>query len=269
MENLGYTNSHFMEQINSDINIIGGIPDFGLIEAVLTQLATGKGDDALREMLVTSNTFDFRTESSRMRFLRAVKRSIAVYTTDNQKQLVECLFRANGLDNLKRRVVFWQLLAGNDLFRLICSDVYAKIYFSGRTTIVVEDIFAYLKDMQNCSEELKGFSDVTLRTIASKYLTILKKFGLLEGRIKKKIVTVRLTQNEILFFIYFVFSMNISTHDVLRSPYRDFFFLEKRELTQALKNIKYMPFIDISSTGDVLAVQLKLSPQELIDALSD
>lgn len=265
---MGYTGVYFMEQINSDINIIGGIPDFALIEAVLAQLAEGKGDEALWDMLVTSNTFDFRTESSRERFLRAVMRSIAVYGNDNQKQLVECLFRAPGLENLKRRVIFWQLLVGNDLFRLISTEVYAKVYFSGRTTIVVEDIFAYLKDLQQGNEQLQSFSDLTLQTIASKYLTVLKKFGLADGRTKKRILNVRLAENEILFFVYFLLSVDGSVRDVLRSPFRDFFFLEKAELTQALKNIKYMPFIDLTSTGDVLTVQLKLTPQELVDAIS-
>ena len=62
-----------METINSDINIIGGIPDFGLIEAALERFTNGKDQLELNELVVTNNAFDFRTESARKRFLAAVR----------------------------------------------------------------------------------------------------------------------------------------------------------------------------------------------------
>jgi len=61
-----------MHEYNSDINIIGSIPDFSLLEVALTQFAKGKGCLDLKELLVTNNAFDFRTESTRKRFLAAV-----------------------------------------------------------------------------------------------------------------------------------------------------------------------------------------------------
>ena len=42
-----------METINSDINIIGGIPDFGLIEAALEYFTNGKDQLELNELVVT------------------------------------------------------------------------------------------------------------------------------------------------------------------------------------------------------------------------
>jgi hypothetical protein len=65
-----------MKKINSDINIIGSIPDFSLIEAALELFAKGKGKLDLKELVVTNNAFDFRTESARKRFLAAVSGSI-------------------------------------------------------------------------------------------------------------------------------------------------------------------------------------------------
>lgn len=257
-----------MELINSDINIIGGIPDFNLIEVTLSQLAIGKGIVDLKELLVTNNAFDFRTESTRKRFMFAMQRNILVFANNKHKQLIEALFGASGLESLKRRAVFWQLLVGNDLFRAISKDVYAKVYFSGRTTIASSEVYAYLKDLQNSSEKLRAFSDSTLQIIASKYLTILKKLGMVDGLAKKRILNIRLSENEVLFFLYFCLSIDTSTRDVLKNTYREFFFLEKTELAQALKNIKFMPFIDLTSTGEALNVQLKLSPQELVDAIS-
>lgn len=257
-----------MEKINSDINIIGGIPDFNLIEVALAHFAKGKGRLDLKELVVTNNAFDFRTESTRARFLRAVNRSILVFANENHKNLIENLFCAPGLESLKRKAVFWQLLSGNELFRLISKNVYAKAYFSGRATLAGEEIFAYLKDLQTTLPKLKSFSDSTLNKIASKYLTILKKLEMVDGVVKKRILNVRLSEYEVLFFVYFIQSVDDATRDILKNPYQEFFFLEKAELVQALKNIKFMPFIDITATGEALNVNLKLSPEELMDVLS-
>ena len=257
-----------METINSDINIIGGIPDFSLIEAALEYFAKGKDQLDLKELVVTNNAFDFRTESARKRFLTAVSGSIIVFANNNHQELIEKLFSASGHESLKRKVVFWQLLFGNDLFLLISKNVYAKAYFSGRTSLAGKEVFAYLKDLQTTLPRLKTFSDSTLDKIASKYLTILKKLEMVTGVAKKKIHNIRLSEHELLFFVYLILSVDNSTRDILKNPYREFFFLEKPELVQALKNIKYMPFIDITSTGETLNVNLKMSPKELVDAIS-
>lgn len=257
-----------MENINSDINIIGSIPDFSLIQASLELFAKGKGQIDLKELVVTNNTFDFRTESARTRFLTAVNGSILVFTNETHKALIENLFNTPGHETVKRKVIFWQLLFGNELFLSISKNVYAKAYFSGRTTLNGKEVFAYLKDFQTVSPKLKSFSDSTLDRIASKYLTILKKLEMVSGSFKKQILNVRLTEYETLYFVYLVMSVDSSTRDILKNPYREFFFLEKSELVQALKNIKYMPFIDLTSTGETLNVELKLSPKELVDAIS-
>ncbi len=257
-----------MQAYNSDINIIGSIPDFSLLEVALAQFAKGKGRLDLKELVVTNNAFDFRTESTRTRFLSAVQRSVLAFANEQHKQLIVSLFNAPGLEGLKRWTLFLQLLAGNELFRLISKEVYAKVYYSGRTTITGDEIFAYLKALQSNSVSLNKFSDSTLQKIASKYLTILKKLGMLEGGVKKRILNIRLSENEILFFVYFILSVDDTNRDLLKSPYREFFFLEKNELIHSLKNIKYMQSLDITFTGEALNVHLKLSPQELIDVIS-
>jgi len=203
-----------------------------------------------------------------VRFLRAVRGSLLVFANDSHKELIENLFSSPGHENLKRKAIFWQLLAGNELFRLISKNVYANAYFSGRATLAGEEIFAYLKDLQTTSPKLKTFSDSTLDKIASKYLTILKKLEMMDGVVKKRICNVMLSEQEILFFVYFILSVDDAARDILKNPYREFFFLEKSELIQALKNIKFMPFIDITLTGETLNVNLKLSPKELMDVIS-
>ncbi len=84
------------QQFNADINVIGSIPDFRLIETALAELAKGQGRVDLKELLVTNNAFDFRTESTRKRFLAAVERTILVFASERHRQLVVALFNAPG-----------------------------------------------------------------------------------------------------------------------------------------------------------------------------
>jgi hypothetical protein len=77
-------------------------------------------------------------------------------------------------------------LPSNELFILISKNVYAKTYFSGRTSLAGKEVFAYLKDIQTLSSKLNTFLYSTLDKIASKYLTILKKLEMMEGAINKR-----------------------------------------------------------------------------------
>jgi len=231
-----------MEKINSDINVIGSIPDFNFIEVALEQFSKEKGHANFKELVVTNNAFDFRTESTRKRFLSAVNGSILVFSNDNHKALIVSLFSITGQESLKRMAVFWQLLFGNELFLLISKNVYAKAYFSGRKSLAGDEVFAYLKDLQTTIPKLKEFSNATLEIISSKYLTILRKLEMAQGVVKKRILNVRLSEHEILFFVYLILSVYSATKNILNNPYREFFFLEDSELIQALKNIKYMNY---------------------------
>ena len=64
---------------NTDINIIGSIPDYNLIYRALPLLISDPTE--LEKILVNDNEFDFRTEKSRKRFLSALK-SAFVNTED-------------------------------------------------------------------------------------------------------------------------------------------------------------------------------------------
>ena len=107
LSSLVYTNLKAikLDSINSSINIIGSIPDFSLIEAALELFAKGKGKLDLKELIVTNNAFDFRTEGSRIRFKNGVLGSIIVFANDTHKSLIENLFLTPGHGSIDRKSV--------------------------------------------------------------------------------------------------------------------------------------------------------------------
>ena len=78
-----------------------------------------------------------------------------------------------------------------------------KYYYQGRTELPKETIIAYIKDLISKNAELKGkWSEVTIDTIASKYLTILKKLHLLEGNQKKRFCHIKIADELLAVFIH-------------------------------------------------------------------
>ena len=178
-------------KINSDINIIGSIPDYHLIYMALPLLLTNQVE--LENILVTNNEFDFRTEKSRKRFLSALN---SAFISKNKKinELASYLIAYLKNDETsKALILFWLFSINNKLFYDLNKDVFLKYYYQGRTELPKETIIAYIKDLISKNAELKGkWSEVTIDTIASKYLTILKKLHLLEGNQKKRFCHIKI-----------------------------------------------------------------------------
>ena len=59
-----------MNNYNTDINVIGSIPDYELIYKAIELFSQNEKD--LESLIITDNQFNFRTERSRKRFLSAV-----------------------------------------------------------------------------------------------------------------------------------------------------------------------------------------------------
>ena len=66
-----------------------------------------------------------------------------------------------------------------------------------------------LKKLRESEDALKNWSDSTLNTTASKYLTFIKKFELLNGSIKKTILHHSLNDKEFVLFIYWILKIEV------------------------------------------------------------
>ena len=100
-------------KINSDINIIGSIPDYHLIYMALPLLLTNQVE--LENILVTNNEFDFRTEKSRKRFLSALN---SAFISKNKKinELASYLIAYLKNDETsKALILFWLFSINNKL----------------------------------------------------------------------------------------------------------------------------------------------------------
>lgn len=252
--------------INSDINIIGSIPDYHLIYSAIPLLSTNQID--LEKMLVENNEFNFRTEKSRKRFLSALN-SAFISKNENVNDLTAALIVYLKNDEPSRAILlFWIFSFNNKLFFELNKDVFLKYYFQGRAELPKETVIAYIKDLISKNNELKGkWSEITVNTIASKYLTILKKLHLLEGNQKKRFCHVKISDELLAVFIHLIGLLESKKSNFLEDELIAFTFISKDSILERLKKIGKKDWIKMNYTGTSLNVEASFNTNNIINGI--
>lgn len=255
-----------MSTYNSDINIIGGIPDYQLIFKAIELYGAGK--NSLEDAIIKHNEFDFKTENARKRFLRAVTSAFLNFQNKNHEELITALFTHNISLEIKQLILFWQLIFSNRLFFEISRDVFVKNYFSGRASFPKEDIVAYMKELIANTPELKNkFTEKTIETIASKYLTVLKKLDLVEGRQKKTFKHIQISNDALVVFIYLLKSIDPSGSNILKNNYLPLSMILPDNFTERAKQLAKKDLINMSFDGVALKIETVYTSKGVGDVL--
>ena len=241
---------------NTDINIIGSIPDYNMIYKAIKLYS--QHQELLEDAIIKNNEFDFRTEKSRKRFLSALYSAFLSYKNPNHKILIENLFASDTCQSTLYFVLFWQFSIINELFFEINKDVFIKNYFYGRTTLSTDNVVAYIKELISKHIELKGkWSEVTVATIASKYLTILKKLDLVDGSIKKVFKNINVSNDALLVFIELILAVDTGLSDFTSSKYFTLAFMSKDEFLGRAKELALKGKINMQYNGISLKIESK------------
>ena len=255
-----------LSNYNSDINIIGSIPNYHLIYVALPLLINNP--EELKNILVSNNLFNLRTEKSRIRFL-FVLNSGFVNTNNDVNELSALLIQHFKNDeNAQALLLFWLFNTNNKLFFELNRDVFLKYYFQGRAELPKEAVIAYIKDLISRVDELKGkWSEITIETIASKYLTILKKLNLVEGNQKKKFTLIRVSDELLAVFIHLINLLENRKGNFLEDDFLGFTFISKDNILDRLKRIGKKDWIKLNYNGVTLQVESVFNNNNIIDGI--
>jgi hypothetical protein len=255
--------------INTSINIIGGIPDYRFVYDVLHLLSKNAPEDEIQDSVINKNVYSIRTVESRARFLFGIKSAFWQFKNIDHETLIRSLYKSNQFDNTKRFGLFWMLAINNTLFEKITINTFLKAYYSGRTQIQNDEIVGYLNHFRQTNDDLKKWSEKTISTVASKYLTFLKKIDFVKGTQKKEFQYIQADEPSIIFFIYLLKAIDPKQQDILKNRYVDLIFIEKEHLLGVLKKAKYMAYFNLETNGNDLKIDLKYNFGELIHVISD
>lgn len=232
---------------NSTVNVIGGVPDYmSMIDFINCECGYGNSD-----------TFNFRTAKATSRFKKAVVDAFISFESDEHRQLfLEALNSSDFSNEEKMIIMFWQFLFCNRLFAEVTDNVFLRALYSGRTSISASDVEAFIKHLKIQSPEDMPWSDSTIKTTASKYLTVLKKFGFADGKIQKAINAPHISSSLFVYLVKFAL-LAYPENDDLNNPMFRFSFLDNQSIINRLKTIEYIPLWDIAQIANEVTITLK------------
>lgn len=219
--------------INSDINILGGVPDYNLIRIYIAGEAKDKSSDEIQREYTT-----IKTEKAFKRFQRAIDKSMNSFKTTELKEMIQTLCNTQSLDETMLLLFFWNMSVNNEMFAYLNEQVYFPMLFSGRNVVTAEEVLACLKELKQGETTLQKWSDSTMKITASKYLTVMKKLGLVNGGIKKRIVYKNLSDKQFLLFAYWLMQVEESTN-LSDSSWMKYGFMEKPYFIERCLQNKY------------------------------
>lgn len=247
-------------QINSDINVLGSLPDWSLIKLFFNKNIKDVEEDGGFH----SHTH-IRTDKSIKRFEKAISSTFLKFKYEPIKEIFESILEREEVEQDTRLLIFWNASTNNELLDYLNKKVYFPAFYSGRLSIRTEEVAACLDELKQTEKELKKWSNNTIKTTASKYLTLLKKFGLMEGSVNKSIVHPYLNDKMFVLFIYWISTMSEKTN-ILTSRFLEYSLSDKNILIGRVLKKKYMKFFNITYTGDKLLIE-PLIPYDKIYAV--
>lgn len=246
--------------INSDINVLGSLPDWNLINVFLKDNIS-----SLRKVGGVHTYTAIKTDKSVKRFEKAISATLIKFYSAKVEVLVRDILENEGISNDSLLLIFWNASFNNELFNYLNTQTYFLAFYSGRISIKQDEVAACLKDLKEREIELKKWSDSTLQITASKYLTLLKKFHLMEGSLNKTILHPYLNDKMFVLFIYWIAAVEAKTN-LLESEWLKYSFCEKSVFIERLKQKKFAKYFQLIYTGDKLKIETTMPYEKIYHA---
>ena len=231
---------------SSDCNVIGSIPDYGVLLDYIIEKNTASGDGG----------FVFRTQTTVSRFTKSIDTGVLQFASEAHKKLFMDAIAGEKYTRAEKMIIlFWQMVYANRLFGKITWSIFMPAIYSGRVTLDKNEVLSYLRFLQKEEPQSLPWSESTLDRTASKYLSTLKKLGLAEGSLVKTILHPVISDN---LFVYFVrWALAVDSNKTLNNPYFFYSFYDNNGLINRLKKIDLIPYWNISQIGNDVTIELK------------
>lgn len=257
---------HNQGSYNTAINVIGGLRDSSIIFKAIDSYFSQT--NSLKELFNERNEFNLRTEKSRTRIEREVRKAFLHFENEDHQELIQGIFNERVPLQDKQLVLAWQFALNNKLFREITSRAFVKAYYSGRASISKDDITAYLKEFLRQNKSLHiSWSENTINTLSTKYLNLMSKLGFLSPGRVKSFKHIRLSSEAQVLFLYFAKLFSPSTNNILINKLMPISFIPAEDIQDRLKKLSLKGYFNMNFNGVALNIELTHSYKGICDVL--
>jgi hypothetical protein len=249
-------------QINSDINVLGSLPDWNLIKVFLSE-----DMDSINKQGGIHTYTAIKTDKSVKRFEKAIKATLISCSKPELEIIIKQAIVANVTSADTLLMLFWNASANNKLLFHLNEKVFFPAFYSGRVSIKNDEVVACIKDLKLTENDLQKWSEITVTTSASKYLTLLKKFGLMEGSVNKSILHPHLSDSLFVLFTYWIAAIS-DKPNLVDSSWLVYCFSERQSFIDRLLQKKFSKYFNVVYTGDKLSIEPIISYQLIYEHIT-
>ncbi len=248
--------------INSDINVLGSLPDLNLISLFL--------NDSIESLNKSGGHRSYtaiKAEKSVQRFEKAITGTLINFKNKELEHIFRSIVSTESISNDSLFLIFLNASINNELLNYLNESVFFPALYSGRVGIKTMEVTACLNDLKQIESDLQKWSDSTIETTASKYLTLLKKFNFMEGSINKTIAHTYLNDKMFVIFIYWLLTVE-EKPNVLESLWLKYCFLEKQSFKERVMQKKFSKYYNLNFNGDRMKIEPIISYQNIYNELT-
>ena len=249
-------------KINSDVNVLGSLPDLNLICLFMKDDTKSLNQNGGHRSYTA-----IKTDKSVKRFEKAITGTMLSFDNKEIESLFRSIVTTEAITTDSLFMIFWNSSVNNRLLNYLNETVYFPAFYSGRVAIKVEEVVACLKDLKQYEPDLQKWSDSTIEVTASKYLTLLKKFNLMEGSVNKTILHPFLNDKMLILFVYWLIKVEPKSN-ILDSNWLKYCFSDKQNFIERIMQVKFNKFIHLNYTGDNLKVVPIIPHENIYNAIT-
>jgi hypothetical protein len=157
--------------------------------------------------------------------------------------------------------------AQDPFIRLVTLDFMFPEFERGTLSVQATDIVTFVESIQEDYAELRDRSESTIKEAATKYLTALRNYGLLEGTQRKEFAVTYVPDEAVAYVVYRLFQKGAkSASDVITHDDWKLFLMNKSEAQRRIRDIspQYVSYEKRGSTERLLTKHESID--DLIDA---
>ena len=222
--------------------------------------------EELERLVVEENILNKNTDEYRTNILREVTRR---HIPDKEEYTEVPLMQVTTSD-ARNDVIDWCIyyeFAQDPFIRLVTTDFLFPEFERGTLSIRAEDVVQFIESIQDDYADLQDRSESTIHEAATKYLTAMRNFGLMEGTQSKEFAVRYIPDETIAYVVYRLFQKDAnSASEIIEHDDWRLFLMNESEVQRRIRDISPQ-YVNYEKRGSTQRLVRKYdSMGELIDA---
>ena len=166
------------------------------------------------------------------------------------------LFQTQAPETMKRWVLYYHFVT-SDLFSYEATvELVYDLYCRGITNIAPRDVHEFLDLKAASHPEVNAWSPQTRRSLVNHYLSAIRDFGILEGKVRKRIHRPTIEENLFLYIVTYLRDCGKNPKAILASNDFRLFLLSQGDVEARLIEVYRRGRIRYQNSGRIVSLEL-------------